>query len=112
MIEFTILIPVLRDDNRQPHCPTLWNSFESWMADYFGGFTMQGESTGCWLDNERKLIRDVSRKYVVAIEYKQEQYLYDKLAHYGALFGQQCLYVAQTSNNATLLDCRNYRQQN
>lgn len=103
MIECTFLIPTVRDDDKQPHCPTLWDHFERDLIETFGGYTFLGLCRGSWKDSDGNIICDYSQRYSVAVENHNEDQFYSLLRHYRVKFGQQCLYVAMTSEHATLL---------
>lgn len=104
MIEFTIYWPVLRDSNKTPHCPTLWESWENRLIDIAGGFSYAGEASGAWRDSSGRIVRDISRIYRVAIESARESAIFDAIRHYRPLFDQNCVYVAISSENAMIVE--------
>jgi len=103
MIEITFLIPVVRDGNKQPHCPTLWDAFATDLLMTFGGVTRLAECEGCWRDGDGQAIKDVSRRYKIAVEAQREQEVYALLRRWRPQFDQQCIYAAVTSENAYLI---------
>lgn len=103
MREFSFLIPVNRDSDKQLHAPKVWQDLERDLASLYGGFTRRGIVAGGWIDREGQLVSDTSVSYSVAIPDDRESELYALLSQYRVRFDQQCLYVAETSSNARLL---------
>jgi hypothetical protein len=66
MFEITILIPVA-DNHGARFDPEHHATWETFLAETFGGFSCTGETTGGWLDGGR-LYRDTTRVYVVAVD--------------------------------------------
>lgn len=102
MIEFTILIPTTRNGDRTPHANLLWDAWHSRLLE-FGGFTLHGEVTGQWLDYTGTIITDRSQKYTLAVSSDRERDVYNLIREYRSKFDQECIYVAVTSDDATLL---------
>lgn len=83
----------------------LWASFEVDISHTFGGITQAGIVAGYWHDNNGAVMYDNSRVYYIAIPdtSEAEKHLFAILADYRVRFDQQCLYVAETSQNARLI---------
>lgn len=106
MIEFKMLIPVVRNENKKEHCPTTWKRFEDRLTNLFGGFTNAGEVTGSWVDKHGNVIKDKSRQYWVAVESHREQEVWDLIRDSALLFDQTCIYAAITSKIVHLIPYR------
>jgi hypothetical protein len=103
MLEYTFLVPVVSDSTRESHSDKLWEALEESLSYQFGGFTRHADVVGGWQDRNGDIIRDVSRKYSVMVAADKDHILFALLADYRKEFGQQCLYVARTSDDARLL---------
>lgn len=102
LVEYTFLIPSVRDDNRQFHANGKWQWLNDKLHLRFGGFTTAGIVCGSWQDSKGKTIYDKSRVYRVAIPTSRLNELLDVLELCKFTFCQQTIYLALTSSRVTI----------
>lgn len=104
MEEYTFLVPLTRDDTKQPHAASLWNELHRTLLERFGGYTATKsgcELSGVWKTDDGDVIFDQSVEFRVAVA--SPGVLMELLPRLAAEFGQQCLYVKQSSPAARLV---------
>ncbi len=108
MPECVFLIPLLRDSDRQPHPPILWELLRNALRRKFEGFhfdiaTVRGE----WSppDNLENVVEDESRKFTVAVPEEKIDELRMLLRRAGNSFDQRAIYLA-VAGYAEFLEAR------
>lgn len=104
MEEYTFLVPLNRDDNKQPHAASLWTQLHHTLLERFGGYTATKsgcELSGVWKSDDGDVIFDSSVEFRVAVA--SPGVLMELLPRLAADFGQQCIYVKQSSPAARLV---------
>jgi len=92
MIEYRILIPVLRDSDRKPHGVVAWKRFEEYLVSLFNGFTERQSVRGQWRSDESgRIIDDMSVEY--AFSTCVESKLSLVIAYVKREFDQQAIYI-------------------
>ena len=109
------LVPVLRDSNRQPHRPVLWDLLQDALVERFEGFggpetvlyyRTAEPVTGVWSPEKgRNLVEDLSRKYTVALASEHLGELRALLRRVGNSFDQRVMYL-EVAGYAELLEVR------
>jgi len=107
------LVPIVRDSDRQPHQPILWDMLRDALLRAFRAVT--GPETvicyrdtnvvpGAWSPGESKApIEDLNRRYTVAIPATQMEDLRALLRRVGNSFDQQVMYL-EVAGHAELLE--------
>ena len=92
---YEFFIPHEEDGTGVLHPPEKWDGWEIKTQEKFKGLTrLPGDIVGWWLDTERnKVVRDMSRAYVLAIPRAHEKTFISHMKGTCALFMQKCLFV-------------------
>lgn len=61
MIQHTILVPIVRDGDRQPHSDAAWAAWHNYLMETCYGYTITGYAYGKWGETD-----DRSSVYVVS----------------------------------------------
>jgi hypothetical protein len=98
LVECSFLIPTRRDKNLadgQPHTTDAWGWLEQALAQFGGGAQAMALYRGWYLDQDTKEpVRDLSRKYVVAVRRKNLPQLRAVLREACGVFKQKCIYLS------------------
>lgn len=97
MPECVFLIPLVRDSDRQPHSPILWELLRYALRRKFEGFhfdiaTVQGEWSPS--GDPENLVQDECRKFTVAVPEERIDELRSLLRRAGNSFDQRAVYLA------------------
>lgn len=102
-VECSFLIPTVRDSDRQPHEPGLWDLMIVELFQLFGGgqgprarlFVSPDLVSGGWVPSgEKTPILDECQEYRVAIEYERLDELRDFLRWVARAFNQREIYLS------------------
>ena len=102
-VEYSFLIPIVRNDDGRLHVDAVWQRLERELCEQFDGFTWQEGFYGVWRDDSGRLVKDSSRKYIVALPSKKIPRLRRLAAQCCHWFHQDCVYLTQTGTHAELL---------
>jgi len=94
MIEATFLIPLTQNGNGKAHPKKLWDNFHAELCDRFGGFTKECKVYGQWMDGNGQVIKDISWKYIVAINNNRIAELKSCLSIFKLIFDQEAIYLS------------------
>lgn len=97
------LIPVVRDSDRKPHPPVLWRLLQDALLRRFGGVTGPETVRGIWsLGEGEEPVKDVSRKYTVAVPAERMDELRDLLRRAANSFDQRVIHLEVAGYAETL----------
>ena len=100
-VEARFLVP-LEDNHGVAFEASRFEWLEEELAQRFGGYTLEGEFDGGWRDDKR-LIKERSRRYLVAIQRSRVSELLQFLRLVKKEFHQKSLYVSFTHGEVVFL---------
>lgn len=93
MIQYTFLVPLTRNSDKQPHTSQAFDAFEEWLLESFDGYTVGPIVRGEWIGPHGPIV-DYSREYRVSA-HAASGYA-SIVAKIKVLFNQHCVHVATT----------------
>lgn len=102
LVEYTFLIPILRDSDREPHEQRANDRLADRLYSCFGGYSIAGNVTGTWKDSNGETCFDVSTVYRVAIVPEHVHVLRGIITECKTWFDQRTVYFANTSTDCTI----------
>ena len=105
--EFSFLIPVVRNGNRQLHHSKVWTWLESWLLKRFGGFSTDSEPVrGSWRSDAGEIVNDQSDRYYVALDPEKADvsHLRQLLAVACDKFDQECIYLRHADGSVEFVE--------
>lgn len=93
MIEAYFLVPV-KSNAGEPFPEEKYETLETRLAKTFGGWTQAGYNEGGWADDQGKVVRDKTAKYIVALDsWTKAQTLIEIIKWIAEEFDQDCIYL-------------------
>ena len=100
------LVPLVRDSDRKSHPPLLWRLLQDALLKRFGGFTGPETVPGEWAPDEDEVpVKDLSRRYTVAVTEKRVEELRELVRRVGNSFDQRAMYF-EVAGYVELLEVR------
>jgi hypothetical protein len=100
-VEGRFLVPI-KDNQGNAFDESRFEWLETQLARQFGGYTLEGIFPGGWHDG-RRLLKEESRRYVVALERQRIRELLTFLRQVKKEFRQESLYVSFTEGRVFFL---------